>query len=84
MTDQEKIQKLKHAFEETIWMAIRYAHGRHTYAPSIVRDAVNNFKKVFPDWELKEDRVIELPDESTINGFSLRSDYLDDLFSNGD
>ncbi len=25
MTDQEKIQKLKHAFEETIWMAIRYA-----------------------------------------------------------
>jgi hypothetical protein len=83
MTDKQKIELLKSCFDDTIWMAIRYAHGRHTYAPSMVRDAVNNFKKVFPDWELKEDRVIESPDEGTINGFSLRSDYLDDLFSNG-
>ena len=48
-----------------------------------LRDAVTTFKKIFPDWELKEDRVIKSPDEGTINGFSLRSDYLDDLFSNG-
>ena len=83
MTDKQKIEILKSCFDDTIWMAIRYAHGRHTYAPSMIRDAVNNFKKVFPDWELKEDRVIKSPDEGTINGFSLRSDYLDDLFSNG-
>ena len=82
MTDKQKIELLKSCFDDTIWMAIRYAHGRHTYAPSMIRDAVNNFKKVFPDWQLKEDRVIESPDEGTINGFSLRSDYLDDLFSN--
>lgn len=84
MTDKEKLEILKRCFNDTIWMAIRYAHGRHTYAPSIVRDAIKNFKDVFPDWELKKDRVIESPDEGTINGFSLRSDYLDDLFSNDD
>lgn len=82
MTDKEKIETLKTCFDDTIWMAIRYAHGRHTYAPEMVRRAVNDFKKVFPDWEVKEDRVIESPDEGLINGFSLRSDYLDDLFSN--
>jgi hypothetical protein len=25
---------------DLLWMARRYAHGRHTYAPGIVRDAV--------------------------------------------
>lgn len=84
MTDKQKIELLKSCFNDTIWMAIRYAHGRHTYAPTTVRDAVHNFKKVFPDWELKYDRVIESPDEGTINGFVLRDDYLDDLFSNGE
>jgi uncharacterized protein (DUF1330 family) len=74
---------LYNIIDDILPLAIRYAHGRHTYAPSMIRDAVNNFKKVFPDWKLKEDRVIESPDEGTINGFSLRSDYLDDLFSNG-
>lgn len=82
MTDKQKIEVIKSCFDDTIWMAIRYAHGRHTYSPSMVRDAVNNFKKVFPDWKLKKDRVIESPDEDAINGSSLRSDYLDDLFSN--
>jgi hypothetical protein len=37
MTDKEKIAILKHCYTETIWMAIRYAHGRYTYAPSMVR-----------------------------------------------
>jgi len=80
MTDKQKIEILKTCFEDTIWMAIRYAHGRHTYAPSMVRDAIINFKKIFPDWELREDITIDSPDEDTIEGFVLRSDYLDDLF----
>jgi len=46
MTDKQKIEKLKNVFEETIWMAIRYADGRHTYAPSKVRDAVKQFQMV--------------------------------------
>lgn len=81
MTDKEKIAILKNCYEDTIWMAIRYAHGRHTFAPSMVRDSINDFKKVFPDWKLKEDRVVNPPSENELGGVSFRSDYLDDLFT---
>ena len=77
MTDKEKIHKLRKCFNDVVWMAIRYAHGRQTYAPGMVRDAVNEFKKIFPDWELKEDITLETPNE--LSKFGLRSDYLDDL-----
>ena len=80
MTDKEKIQILKRCFDDTIWMSIRYAHGRHTYSPGMVRDAVNSFKEVFPDWRLKEDRTITPPDETPGSAFSLPGDYLNDLF----
>ena len=80
MKDKEKIALLKECFEDIIWMAIRYAHGRSTYAPGMVRDAVNDFKKVFPDWEPKEDKVIEPPKDEDIKGIVFRRDYLDDLF----
>lgn len=56
MTEKEK--ELRKCFEDTIWMAIRYANGRHTYAPYVVRDAVNTYKKLYPDWELKFDDII--------------------------
>jgi len=74
-------QRLKSAIEDILWMAARYAHGRHTYAPSIVRDSVKVFKDVFPDFKIKQDIVIEVPSEDQIEGFSLRSDYLDDIFN---
>jgi hypothetical protein len=80
MTDKEKIQKLRNCFTETIWMAIRYAHGRHTYAPGMVRDAISEFKEIFPEWEPKEDIVISPPKEEEIGGFSFKGDYLHDLF----
>lgn len=80
MTDKEKIEKLKDAFENTIWMAIRYADGRHTYAPSVVRDAVNKFKEVFPDWEPKNDITVQPPRAEDLGGMSFESDYLHDLF----
>jgi hypothetical protein len=80
MTDQEKIQKLKHAFEETIWMAIRYADGRHTYAPSMVRDAIKDFKMVFPDWKPKHDGVIKPPNKEDLGGMNFESDHLHDIF----
>ena len=51
---------IKKAFDDVVWMAIRYANGRHTYAPSMVREAVNAFKEVFPDWQLKADKTINL------------------------
>ena len=78
MTDKEKIHKLRKCFNDVVWMAIRYAHGRQTYAPGMVRDAVNEFKNIFPDWKLKEDITLEPPNE--LSKFGLRSDYLDDLF----
>ena len=80
MTDQEKIQKLKHAFEETIWMAIRYADGRNTYAPSMVRDAIKEFQIVFPDWKPRPDGVIKPPKEEDLKGFNFASDHLHDIF----
>lgn len=80
MTDKDKIEKLKSAFENTIWMAIRYADGRHTYAPSTVRDAVNKFKQVFPEWKPKNDMTVHPPRPEDLGGMSFESDYLHDLF----
>jgi hypothetical protein len=37
-------KRLQSAIEDILWMAARYAHGRHTYAPSMVRDSVAVFK----------------------------------------
>ena len=73
---------LKEAYTEVIWMAIRYAHGRQTYAPSTVRDSIKQFQKVFPDWKprydgtLKDDRELRLR-----MGVKLlpKEDWLDDL-----
>jgi hypothetical protein len=75
-------KRLQTAIEDILWMAARYAHGRHTYAPSMVRDSVAVFKDVFPEFKIKQDHVIELPDDHMIGGTSFRSDYLDDIFNN--
>jgi hypothetical protein len=81
MSDKEKIRILQKCFEETIWMSIRYAHGRHTYAPSIVRDAIRDYKGLFPDFKLKPDVTVKKPDASILKaGFVLEGDYLNDLF----
>jgi hypothetical protein len=75
-------KKLQSAIEDILWMAARYAHGRHTYAPSMVRDSVAVFKDVFPDFKIKQDHVIESPADDEVGGLSFRSDYLDDIFNN--
>lgn len=79
MTKDQQIKTLSHCFDEVIWMAIRYADGRHTYAPSMVRDAIKQFQKVNPDWKPKVDVTIEKPTEDMIGGASFESDYLWDL-----
>jgi hypothetical protein len=58
MTDKEKLDIISRAFEDTIWMAIRYANGRLTYAPGMVRDAVKMYQSVHPDWKPKYDSTI--------------------------
>lgn len=80
MTDKQKIKILKQCFQETIWMAIRYANGRHTFAPMTVREEIENFKKVFPEFELRFDRTIEKPSEDMLKGIAIPTDYLYDLF----
>jgi hypothetical protein len=75
------MEDLQKAIEDILWMAARYAHGRHTYAPSMVRDSVATFKRVFPDFKIKQDHVIEPPCEDELGGMAFRSHYLDDIFN---
>ena len=77
MTDKEKLDIARDCFQNVVWMAVRYAHGRQTYAPSMVRDAVEDFKAVFPDFELREDHTVQPPE--SMGGVALESDYLHDL-----
>ena len=42
-----KEEKIKEAITDILWMAIRYADGRHTYVPSTVRRAVKTIKEVY-------------------------------------
>jgi hypothetical protein len=75
-----KEDKLRGAIEDILWMAIRYADGRHTYAPSMVRRAVKVFEEVYPDFKIKEDLTIEPPTEDDLKrGSSFIDDYLYDL-----
>lgn len=64
----ERIEKLsiaRRSFEDIVWMAIRYAHGRSTFSPITVRDAVKSYKAAFPDFMIIREQ---------------ESDYLNDLF----
>ena len=81
MNAKKKLELMREAFENIIWMAIRYAHGRHTYAPDMVREAIVEVKKIFPDFELKKDDIIEPPKEDELClCYVSRKDWLDDLF----
>lgn len=74
-----KTKLLEYIVRETFWMARRYAHGRHTFAPSTVRECYNILKKHFPHLVPVKDATIEPPtiDETTGN-FVLPGDFLDD------
>ena len=50
-------QKLLSAYEDVVWMAIRYAHGRSTYAPSMVRQSIKKIQEIYPHWKPKEKSV---------------------------
>ena len=73
-------EKLMRAFNDVIWMAIRYANGRPTPAPSIVRDAIKLVQSIYPDWKPMNDRTLSKDKERfgvSYGGFE--SDWLDDL-----
>ena len=73
--NREKI--LEKVILDTFWMARRYAHGRHTYAPDMVRDAYKALKQL--GIKIEHDVTIQPPDEKDIHGFTFRSDFLDDI-----
>ena len=72
-------EKLKKAFDDVIWMAARYAHGRSTYAPTTVRDAVALRREVDPDWRLRPDATIKKLDRT--ESYQLESDDLSDIYT---
>ena len=76
MTNREPLEIMKEAFEEILWMAMRYAHSRETAAPSIVRKAVKNVRRVFPDFKVKKDSTLAPPTTAAY----VKNDYLNDLF----
>jgi len=70
-------QILEQVIKDTFYMARRYAHGRNTYAPGIVRDAYHLLKA--NGIEIKHDATLKLPKKNEIHGMTFRSDYLDDI-----
>lgn len=71
---------MERVIELTFWMARRYASGRMTYAPGMVREAWGVIKS-HPEWDLpqtrKYDDVVGRPNAFRIGG-SRKDDLLDD------
>lgn len=83
MTEREKI--LKGLINRILWMAIRYANGRSTYAPGIIRSVVKQLKELYPDFKLIKDITIKPPTKKELSGgIAFKDDYLYDLFKGGD
>ncbi|MHA1408474.1 MAG: hypothetical protein ACTSSG_14000 [Candidatus Heimdallarchaeaceae archaeon] len=78
---EKEVEVLKYIIRNTLWMSVRYSHGRHTYAPGIIRECVSLLKNLYPNEQfLQPDRTIEPPSpEELKNPMALRSDWLDDL-----
>lgn len=82
MTSKQELRKeneaLRNIIKNTFWMARRYAHGRHTYATGMVREAYDTIKRLEIDIGHPDD-TLEPPKESDIHGMAFRKDYLDDI-----
>lgn len=68
------LEELKKAFDDIIWMALRYANNRHTYAPGVVRKACRIRAKI-GDFHLKPDNTLE----DFEGGHTFKHDNLRDL-----
>lgn len=79
---REEIETLKYVVKNILWMSIRYAHKRRTFAPYIVRDCVERLRKLYPNESfLRPDATIKSPTEEDLRkSGTLRYDWLDDLF----
>jgi hypothetical protein len=80
MTDKEKLDIVSRAFEDTIWMAIRYANGRLSYSPSMVRGSVKMYQSVYPNWKPKFDSTIQFDYDNEYRG-AHQGDCLADILA---
>jgi hypothetical protein len=82
MTNKEmkiRINKLEKIIQDTFWMARRYAHGRHTYTPSIIRENYNLIKEL-GNIPVAHDATINPPMYNDLSeGANFREDWLDDI-----
>ena len=68
------------AFDETVFMTIRYAHNRQTFAPTMVRRLLELRAKL-SDFSLHHrDTTLRPPSKDWINPFACPSDDLRDLY----
>lgn len=74
---QERIKALEIVIQDTFWMARRYANGRKTYSPSMVRTAYHTLERL--GIKIQHDDVILPPIDGEIGGMRFREDYLDDI-----
>ena len=79
MTKDRQIKLLKQVINDTFWMARRYAHGRHTYAPFMVREAYFVLCEHFPDLIPEKDVAINPPDPIHYTSKIHMSEWLDDI-----
>ena len=77
--EKQKNLRLIGVIHQVFWMARRYAHGRHTYAPSIIRDEYRYLAAI--GIKIKKDITIESPTHELVDVGSrgFREDFLDDV-----
>lgn len=78
---QGRIEVLEKVIQDTFWCARRYAHGRSTYSPGMVRDAYHALERL--GIKIKYDDVIKPPIDGEMVGMRFRDDYLDDTNERG-
>ena len=78
---QQRVLSLREAISGLLPFAVRYANGRHTYAPSIIRDVVEQLVGLYPKFRLHPDITIKPPTKEELEMPAVfKSDYLYDLF----
>lgn len=70
--------ELENIVAELFFWARRYAHGRHTYLPDVIRRIYKTLTEKYPSIYIPRDETIEPPKENT-GGMHFRDDYLDDI-----
>lgn len=78
--EQDKVLRnveLENIVAELFFWARRYAHGRHTYLPDVIRRIYKTITEKYPSIYIRRDETIKPPTENT-SGMFFRDDYLDD------